>query len=111
LIADLAHSWGAEPLITVNENQLDPNVLMNQAEAYSLYVLSQLELQNASRGTLVFGTDVDERIRACMQEMNICPAQERLFVWETEPVARKQKSFNELKMLGAMILILLICGL
>lgn len=46
-----------------------------------------------------------------MQEMNICPAQERLFVWETEPVARKEKSFNELKILGAMILILLICGL
>jgi len=58
----------------------------------------------------VFGTDVDERIRACMQEMHLCAAHERLFVWETEPVVRKEKSLNELKLLGAMILILLLYG-
>lgn len=74
-------------------------------------MLSQLELQNASRGTLVFGTDVDERIRACMQEMLLCAAHERLFVWETAPVLRKENSLNELKLLAAFAVILLLCGL
>lgn len=45
-----------------------------------------------------------------MQEMHLCAAHERLFVWETEPVVRKEKSLNELKLLGAMILILLLYG-
>ena len=73
-MADLTRLWGAEPLITVNENagQIDTNILVSQAEAFSTYVLSQLEIQNVSRQTLVFSSDVDERIRACMQEMHLC---------------------------------------
>ena len=87
-MADLIQLWGAEPLITVNERNgpIDTNILISQAEAYSCYVLSQLEIQNQSRDTLVFSTDADERVRACIQEMRLCSAHERLFVWETAPV-------------------------
>jgi hypothetical protein len=106
------HLWGAEPLITVNDrDEIDTSTLVRQAEAYSLYVLSQLEIQNISRDTLVFSTDVDERIRACITELNYCQPHERLFVWETAPVMRKEKSYNELKLLVAVVLILILCGL
>lgn len=74
LMGELMQLWGAEPLITINERNgpIDTTVLIMQAEAYSVYVLSQLEIQNQSRDTLVFSTDADERVRACIQEMRLC---------------------------------------
>jgi hypothetical protein len=111
-MAELMQLWGAEPLITVNDRNgpIETSILISQAEAYSCFVLSQLEIQNQSRDTLVFSSDAHERVQACIQEMQLCPTHERLFVWETAPVERKQQSFRELKLLAVMILILVLAG-
>jgi hypothetical protein len=43
--------------------------------------------------------------------MQLCSPTERLFVWETAPIIRKEKSIKELQLLGLMFFILLLCGL
>lgn len=72
----------------------------------SLFVLSQLELQNLQRD-LPFEVNLDERILLLIKTLKETPAQERLFSWELAPPARKAKSMEQLRNLILLGLFLL----
>ena len=80
-----------------------------RAETLSLFVLSQLELQNL-QPELPFEVNLDERILVLIKTLEETSAQERVFSWEMAPPARKAKSLEQLRNIFLLGLFLLIAS-
>ena len=77
--------------------------LTKEVERASLYVMSQLEIQNQSRD-LLFSSDGQERLNACLSELRATRLHQRLFVWEPESTEKK-KDFMQ-----SLLIIIVIVG-
>ncbi len=78
-----------------------------RAERQSLFVLSNLEFQNANRD-LIYQKDSLERLNACLQEIQRTKQHQRLFVWEPEVSEKVRESNNSLLLIFSLFMLLLL---